>query len=218
MMSSIDPCNNTTVVTAAQDQDKKEVHSQHTVESLLQKLREKDAVIAEKDAVITEKDEQLSAALANNNTDPNHSLARISEDRSVGDGEPNHFGSLSTSGVSTFADYLQSRRSSKARWRNSVVSDLTHRASTATVRTAEEMRVIRRIDRRAAAEWDHLSYGAPEAEDGTVSGEDDGHGSRTPWYNPPIQRQKWCEDQSLPHINWGDIFFDLFYVGAAFNL
>jgi len=191
-MSSIDPSNNTTVVPAAQDQDKKEVHSQHTVESLLQKLREKDAVIAEKD-------EQLSVALANNNTAPNHSLANIPEDRSAGDGEP-HFGS-----VSTFADYLQSQRSSKARWHNSVLS------STATVRTAEEMRVIRRLSLS-------LSYDAPGAEDGTVSGEDDGHGSRTPWYNPPIQRQRWDEDQVLPHVNWGDIFFDLFYVGAAFNL
>ena len=196
-MSSIDPSNNTTVVTAAQDQDKKEVHSQHTVESLLQKLREKDAVIAEKD-------EQLSVALANNNTAPNHSLAHIPEDRSAKDGEPNHFGS-----VSTFADYLQSRRrSSKARWHNSVVSDLTH-ASTAAVRTAEEMRVIRRLS---------LSYDAPEAEDGSVSDEDHGHGSRTPWYDPPIQRQRWDEDQILPHVNWGDIFFDLFYVGAAYNL
>ena len=211
MMSSIDPSNDTTVVTAAKDQDKKEeVHSQHTVESLLQKLREKDAVIAEKD-------EQLSVALANNNTAPNHSLARISEDGSEGDGEPNHFES-----VSTFGDYLASQRR-KARWHNSVLSDLTYAtnamgASNATVRTAEEMRVIRRIDRRAAAEWDHLSCGAAGAEEGTVSGEDHGHGLRTPWYNPPIQRQRWCEDQSLPHINWGDLFFDLFYVGAAFNL
>ena len=196
-MSSIDPSNDTTVVTAAQDQD-----SQHTVESLLQKLREKDAVIAEKD-------EQLSVALANNNSAPRHSLSHIPEDRSAGDGEPNHFGSFSTSGVSTFADYLQSRRSSKARWHNSVVSDITHHASTATVRTAEEMRVIRRLT---------LSYNAPGAEDGTVSDEDHGHGLRTPWYDPPIQRQRWDEDQVLPHVNWGDIFFDLFYVGAAFNL
>ena len=180
-------------------------------------LAEKEALLAEKDALLVEKDTQLSVALANNNTVPNHSLARISEDGSEGDGGPNHFES-----VSTFGDYLASQRR-KARWHNSVLSDLTHAtnamgASNATVRTAEEMRVIRRIDRRAAAEWDHLSCGAAGAEEGTVSGEDHGHGLRTPWYNPPIQRQRWCEDQSLPHINWGDLFFDLFYVGAAFNL
>jgi uncharacterized protein with von Willebrand factor type A (vWA) domain len=191
-MTSINPSNNATTETATQDQDKKEVHNQHNIESLLQKLREKDALLAEsearneallseRDALLAEKDEQLSVALANNNTAPNHSLANIPEDRSAGDGEPNHFGS-----VSTFADYLKSRRSSKARWHNSVLSDLTH-ATNATVRTAKEMRVIRRIDKRAAAEWDHLSA----AEGGTVSGEDHGHGSMTAWYNPPIQRQRW---------------------------
>ena len=88
----------------------------------------------------------------------------------------------------------------------------------ASVRTNEEVRLIRQMTQRGGAEWKSLSYGAPEAEDGSVSGEDHGHGSRTPWYDPPIQRQRWDEDQVLPHVNWGDIFFDLFYVGAAYNL
>ncbi len=35
---------------------------------------------------------------------------------------------------------------------------------------------------------------------------------------PPLQRQKWGEDYCRPHVNWGDLFFDLFYVGAAYNL
>lgn len=35
---------------------------------------------------------------------------------------------------------------------------------------------------------------------------------------PPKQRQKWGETQVLPHIDWGDLFFDLFYVGGAYNL
>ena len=89
----------------------------------------------------------------------------------------------------------------------------------AKVRTTEEVRLIRQMTQRGGAEWNRLSYDAPsEAEDGSVSGDDHGHGSRTPWYDPPIQRQRWDEDQILPHINWGDLFFDLFYVGAAFNL
>ena len=200
-MTSTNP-SNVTAAPAAKEKANANVDS-IDIDSLLEKLHQSEALLRERDAVIAEKDAQLSAALANNNTAPNHSLANIPEDRSAGDKETNHFGS-----VSTFADYLQSRRSSKARWHNSVLS------STATVRTAEEMRVIRRIDKRAAAEWDHLSA----AEGGTVSGEDHGHGSMTAWYNPPIQRQRWCEDQFLPHINWGDLFFDLFYVGAAFNL
>ena len=39
-----------------------------------------------------------------------------------------------------------------------------------------------------------------------------------PWYAPPVQRQRWGADQSLPHINWGDLFFDLFYVAMSYNL
>jgi len=35
---------------------------------------------------------------------------------------------------------------------------------------------------------------------------------------PPRQCQTWDDDQILPHVNWGDLFFDLFYVGAAYNL
>jgi hypothetical protein len=38
------------------------------------------------------------------------------------------------------------------------------------------------------------------------------------WINRPKQRQRWGDTQILPHTNWGDLFFDLFYVGAAYNL
>ncbi len=34
----------------------------------------------------------------------------------------------------------------------------------------------------------------------------------------PLPRQRWGDKQVLPHVNWGDIFFDLFYVAAAYNL
>eukprot|EP00588_Corethron_pennatum_P014271 CAMPEP_0194274012 /NCGR_PEP_ID=MMETSP0169-20130528/7210_1 /TAXON_ID=218684 /ORGANISM="Corethron pennatum, Strain L29A3" /LENGTH=592 /DNA_ID=CAMNT_0039017107 /DNA_START=35 /DNA_END=1813 /DNA_ORIENTATION=+ len=37
-------------------------------------------------------------------------------------------------------------------------------------------------------------------------------------FSPPCQRQKWGSDQILPHVNWGDLFFDLFYVAAFYNL
>jgi hypothetical protein len=37
-------------------------------------------------------------------------------------------------------------------------------------------------------------------------------------YCPPKQRQKWGETQVLPRVNWGDLFFDLFYVAAAYNV
>lgn len=62
--------------------------------------------------------------------------------------------------------------------------------------------------------------GASKSEDDTGGG-DTGHahhGGKVPFYAPPLQRQRWGEDQVLPHVNWGDIFFDLFYVAAAYNL
>jgi hypothetical protein len=42
---------------------------------------------------------------------------------------------------------------------------------------------------------------------------------RLPLYQQTArQRQRWDDQQILPHVNWGDLFFDLFYVGAAYNL
>jgi len=38
------------------------------------------------------------------------------------------------------------------------------------------------------------------------------------FWTPPKQRQRWGDEETLPHINWGDLFFDLFYVAAAYNL
>ena len=46
----------------------------------------------------------------------------------------------------------------------------------------------------------------------------DAHGGRMALYAPPVQRQRWGDDQVLPHVNWGDLFYDLFYVAVAYNL
>ena len=35
-----------------------------------------------------------------------------------------------------------------------------------------------------------------------------------PLYSHPKQRQRWGDTQLHPHTNWGDVFFDLFYVSA----
>ena len=37
---------------------------------------------------------------------------------------------------------------------------------------------------------------------------------RVVFWTPPKQRQRWGDDDVLPHINWGDLFFDLFYVAG----
>lgn len=48
---------------------------------------------------------------------------------------------------------------------------------------------------------------------------DDSHGQlMLPWYCPPVQRQLWEDEQVLPHVNWHDLFFDLAFVAAAYNL
>jgi hypothetical protein len=39
-----------------------------------------------------------------------------------------------------------------------------------------------------------------------------------PFFAGIRQRQRWGDHQVHPHVNWGDIFFDLFYVAAAYNL
>eukprot|EP00934_Nitzschia_sp_Nitz4_P008040 Nitzschia sp. Nitz4//scaffold31_size150131//8137//9957//NITZ4_002809-RA/size150131-processed-gene-0.181-mRNA-1//1//CDS//3329547602//8030//frame0 len=38
------------------------------------------------------------------------------------------------------------------------------------------------------------------------------------WWAPPKQRQRWKDTQILPSASWGQIFFDLFYVGGCINL
>ncbi|CAB9525885.1 expressed unknown protein [Seminavis robusta] len=41
---------------------------------------------------------------------------------------------------------------------------------------------------------------------------------KVPLYANPKQRQRWDDVQMLPHVNWGDLYFDLFYVAAAYQL
>lgn len=41
---------------------------------------------------------------------------------------------------------------------------------------------------------------------------------KIPWYTPPIQRQRWEDEHTLPIVNHGTLFFDLFFVGAVYNL
>lgn len=85
-------------------------------------------------------------------------------------------------------------------------------------RSAAEMRVVQALGamgrRGAASEFDMEGLD----EDGHFAGDGDHGEVSLPFYAPPVQRQRWGEDQVLPHVNWGDLFFDLFYVGMAYNL
>lgn len=40
----------------------------------------------------------------------------------------------------------------------------------------------------------------------------------TPFYIRPKQRQRWDQPEGHAVVSWGDVFFDLFYVAAAYNL
>ncbi len=42
--------------------------------------------------------------------------------------------------------------------------------------------------------------------------------SKPTWCSPPAQQIRWGADQHLPHVDWMDLFFDLFYVAAVYNL
>jgi Bacterial low temperature requirement A protein (LtrA) len=44
------------------------------------------------------------------------------------------------------------------------------------------------------------------------------HPRRILLYAPPRQRRNWDDSDTLPRINWGDLFFDLFYVAATYNV
>ncbi len=203
------------------------------IDSLIRQLREKDALIAAKDALLSQQANKphplkQSVKFAPNAEDAEVSRAVDDEPATYGRGlEQELAGSVRTGSNATFADYLNAQKSMRFKsqqsqkcQRNSLAvigegNDALH-ASTASVRTAEERRVIRRIlsRRGAAAEWvdinvDELDEDEPE---------DHHHKKNDAWYLPPVQRQRWCDDQILPHVNWGDLFFDLFYVGAAYNL
>lgn len=234
-----------TAAPASQDQ---EDISAHSIDSLLEKIREYEALLEAKDALLAEKDSQLTRAYKKmqlcKQCTPTLSIVNEEESDASGEGEegrgrpaaaddipPAPAPVSSIGSFSTYADYLEHGRQLKIKLNNSIFSSMltstvasrsTTDASKATVRAAEEIRVIQRIARGKGPEWNNLSFGPLEA-DGTREGiivpeENQGDGPRIPWYNPPIQRQKWGEEQSLPHVNWGDLFFDLFYVGAAFNL
>lgn len=44
------------------------------------------------------------------------------------------------------------------------------------------------------------------------------HPGEIVFYCHVTQRQKWGDSQILPRVNWGDTFYDLFFVAAAYNV
>jgi hypothetical protein len=184
--------------------------------SLIEKLRKAEALLseAEKETLVAQLDRLLSRAPA-----PAGSEAEVEE----GNGkeqptqgtvvESEEFGSI----IPSYNENLKLQRNLKERRRNATT---TSASSSAAVRSEEEMRDIRSIQRRAAgSEWDNINLSLDEPDDNANATHQNHHqGGSTPFYRPPLQRHRWHEEICLPHINWGDLFFDLFYVGAAYNL
>mmetsp|Transcript_5788 Transcript_5788/g.11297 ORF Transcript_5788/g.11297 Transcript_5788/m.11297 type:complete len:556 (+) Transcript_5788:49-1716(+) len=67
----------------------------------------------------------------------------------------------------------------------------------------------------------HLHGGEHQVEATPAKPQADHHGhggGEMPFWAPPRQRQRWGEAQHDVHNNWGDIFYDLFFVALAYNL
>lgn len=73
-------------------------------------------------------------------------------------------------------------------------------------------------DEETGGEKIHEENEEGDSHHGHGHGHNHNHSLRIPFYSRPAQRQMWDDDQVLPHVNWGDLFFDLFYVAAAYNL
>jgi len=77
--------------------------------------------------------------------------------------------------------------------------------------TAQETPMEEEVDISKAGEGDHDVHHDDH-------GHDHHHSEECHFYTRPRQRQKWGESQAHPHTNFNDLFFDLFYVAAAYNL
>lgn len=65
----------------------------------------------------------------------------------------------------------------------------------------------RRLARLSTSDWDDIFDELGEIdENGQFH---DAHAHMKPFYAPPIQRQRWGEDQVLPHVNWGELLVNL---------
>jgi hypothetical protein len=65
----------------------------------------------------------------------------------------------------------------------------------------------RRLARLSTSDWDDIFEELGEIdENGQFH---DAHAHMKPLYAPPIQRQRWGEDQVLPHVNWGEFSYSL---------
>ena len=123
--------------------------------------------------------------------------------------------SIGRDSIATYEDIVTAQKNLRLRNR-SITSSNVESSLSATHRSQEEINAIVNIARRSnSSEWDAICKELNIMGDGPAN---DDHKIMTPFYAPPLQRQRYGDTNILPHVGWGDLFFDLFYVGAAFNL
>lgn len=128
--------------------------------------------------------------------------------------------------VSTLDDEdQQQEQETKLRTQRQQQSDEAYRQTIKNVATAGRRASIMSADTTL---WDTLlemdedmdlkEHLEMEHDDDPNNKNDHHHAGIIPWYSPPMQRVFYGKPQVLPHVNWGDLFFDLFFVAAAYNL
>ena len=171
------------------------------------KLREKDSLLNETQEILLTLEETVKQITTTNEDEKadDHTGQKIDHmhglDRELAQ-------SIGIDSVATYGHYVNAQRNLRFRRRSSAVTS----ALSTTFRSEGEIGVIQHIadGRTHSAEWDEI------CEDLDVK-DVNGH-AMTPLYSPPVQRQRYGDDKVLPHVGWGDLFFDLFFVGAAYNL
>ena len=182
-------------------------------------LREKDSLLNETQERLTtleEKLEQLSAVNTAEDDEACKTHPVSPPVHRIMNGGLDHELTISvgTDSVATYEHYINAQRNLRFGGRSSALSSV---AST-NFRSKSEIEVIQNIARRTnSAEWDAILQDLDRNDENGHGGIND-HKSMPPFYSPPVQRQRYGDDKVLPHVGWGDLFFDLFYVGAAYNL
>lgn len=70
-------------------------------------------------------------------------------------------------------------------------------------KSSRGLRASRQLRHLHSDEWDDIFDNLGDIdENGQFH---DAHAHMQPFYSPPVQRQRWGEDQVLPHVNWGKL-------------
>ena len=136
---------------------------------------------------------------ANDVEEPKHEEEDDNPNPENVDSTPDHENSTTSS------PHRASRRVSEANLTAAAVRRMSHRISINSAQSGGgkmNRRMTHRMSVTATSAPFDVSY----------------HPGIAKFFSAPHQRQRWGDNQILPRVNWGDLFFDLFYVAAAYNV